>query len=112
MTVITPRVTRWPFGILIASLVPMLLLCAFITWYQLVFRPSGQERWGDAAVIFYLGAWSYPLSLLLLLVGCVWLYKLGREPLRKSLSFIISLLSANALALVAPFVLVLLFAAR
>ena len=41
----------------------------YVLWYIMVFRPSGEERWGDGASIFYLGAITYPLSLALLIVG-------------------------------------------
>lgn len=96
---------RWPNVLLAASIVPMALLCAFIVWYQFVFRPSGQERWGDAAAIFYFGALAYPVSLLLLFIGCIWLYRRGRERLRTSLSLTVGLLFLSALALVSPFLL-------
>ena len=60
---------NWSNILLGASVLPSGLLVAFISWYMLVFRPSGEERWGDGAAIFYLGAITYPLSILLLVAG-------------------------------------------
>ena len=60
---------NWSNIVLGASLLPSGLLVAFIAWYMFVFRPSGDERWGDGVVIFYLGAITYPLSILLLAIG-------------------------------------------
>ena len=60
---------NWSNAVLIASWVPSTLLVAYVLWYMLVFRPSGQEAWGDGATIFYLGALTYPLSLGLLILG-------------------------------------------
>ena len=62
---------NWSSFFLKASLVPSGLLLAFIAWFMLWHRPSGQERWGDGAAIFYLGVITYPLALLLLVVGTV-----------------------------------------
>ena len=45
------------------------MLLAYVIWYALVFRRSGDEAWGDGVSIFYLGALTYPVSLLLLLIG-------------------------------------------
>jgi len=60
---------NWSNIFLAASAVPSALLLAYVLWYALVFRPSGEEAWGDGVTIFYLGALTYPASLLLLLVG-------------------------------------------
>ena len=60
---------NWSNIILAASAAPSAVLLAYVLWYMLVFRPSGQEAWGDGVTIFYLGALTYPASLLLLLVG-------------------------------------------
>lgn len=63
------RNRNWSNIVLGASLLPSGLLVAFVSWYVFVFRPSGEEQWGDAVAIFYLGAITYPLSILLLVVG-------------------------------------------
>ena len=55
--------------VLAASAAPSAVLFAYVLWYTLVYRPSGQEAWGDAVSIFYLGALTYPLALLLLTLG-------------------------------------------
>ena len=60
---------NWSSIVLASSSFPSGLLLAYVLWYVLVFRPSGQEAWGDGVTIFYLGALTYPLSLFLLLVG-------------------------------------------
>ena len=60
---------NWSNILLATSAVPSALLLAYVLWYALVFRPSGQEAWGDGVSIFYLGVLTYPLSLLLLLIG-------------------------------------------
>ena len=60
---------NWSNILLATSAVPSALLLAYILWYALVFRPSGEEAWGDGVSIFYLGALTYPVSLLLLLIG-------------------------------------------
>jgi hypothetical protein len=60
---------NWSNIILAASSAPSALLLVYLLWYMLVFRPSGQEAWGDGATIFYLGVLSYPTSLALLVVG-------------------------------------------
>jgi hypothetical protein len=62
---------NWSHFFLKASLVPSGLLIAFIAWFMLWHRPSGQEQWGDGAAIFYLGVLAYPLSILLLVIGTV-----------------------------------------
>jgi hypothetical protein len=64
-----PHNRNWSSIVLAASLVPSGLLSAFIAWYMFWYRPSGQEQWGDGVAIFYLGVFTYPLSLLLLAVG-------------------------------------------
>lgn len=61
--------TGWAKALLVVSWIPSALLVAYIAWYTLVFRPSGQEAWGDGATIFYLGAITYPLSLGLITLG-------------------------------------------
>ncbi|GHE41465.1 hypothetical protein ACFOED_01645 [Vulcaniibacterium thermophilum] len=60
---------NWSNILLAASSVPSALLLAYVLWYMLVFRPSGQEAWGDGVTILYLGALSYPISLVLLATG-------------------------------------------
>lgn len=60
---------NWSSIVLGASVLPSGLLVAFISWYIFVFRPSGEEQWGDGVAIFYPGAITYPLSILLLAVG-------------------------------------------
>jgi hypothetical protein len=60
---------NWSNIILAASLVPSALMLAYVLWYMLAFRPSGQEAWGDGATIFYLGALAYPVALVLLSIG-------------------------------------------
>lgn len=52
-----------------ASVLPCNLLSIFILWYQYVFRPSGHEKWGDAAVIFYLAVLAYPITIGMVLVA-------------------------------------------
>ncbi|QSX79370.1 hypothetical protein [Agrilutibacter solisilvae] len=65
------RNCNWSNIVLGASLLPSGLLVGFICWYMFVFRPSGEEQWGDGVAIFYLGAVTYPLSIMLLAVGVV-----------------------------------------
>ena len=60
---------NWSKTFLVASWGPSALLVAYILWYMLIFRRSGQEVWGDGATIFYLGVLAYPLALLLLAIG-------------------------------------------
>ena len=60
---------NWSTILLGASLIPSGLLVAFVGWYVFVFRPSGEERWGDAVAIFYLGALTYPISIVLVASG-------------------------------------------
>jgi peptidoglycan biosynthesis protein MviN/MurJ (putative lipid II flippase) len=60
---------NWSNIVLALSSAPSAVLLAYLLWYMLDYRPSGQEAWGDGATIFYLGALSYPISLLLLVVG-------------------------------------------
>jgi hypothetical protein len=60
---------NWSNIVLVASWVPSATLVAYVLWYMLVYRPSGQEAWGDGATIFYLGALTYPVSFILLGVG-------------------------------------------
>ena len=62
---------NWPKIVLLASWAPTALLVIYILWFALVFRPSGQEAWGDGATIFYVGALCYPLSVALLIIGAV-----------------------------------------
>jgi len=101
---------NWSNTAFIASWVPNALLVAYIAWYMLVFRPSGQEAWGDGVTIFYLGVLTYPLSLILLLLG-TFLAVRGRRkhPNQPSLGPV--LFAVSVLLLVAPFV-ALLAAAR
>ena len=94
---------NWSNILLVASWIPSALLVVYILWYMLVFRPSGQEAWGDGATIFYLGALTYPLSLVLLGVGLFLAVRWRRKhPGLPSIGpglFVISVL-----LLVAPFV--------
>ena len=73
----------WPTIFLGASLVPSALLIGFILWFMFWYRPSGQERWGDAVAIARVGVLTYPASLLLLGMGAVIAL---RRPLSASLS--------------------------
>jgi hypothetical protein len=61
----------WSNALFIASCVPSVLLTAFILWFMLVARPSGQEQWGDSAIIFHLAAWTYSISLALIVAAIV-----------------------------------------
>ena len=60
---------NWSNILLAVSAVPSASLLAYVLWYALVFRPSGEEAWGDGVSILYLGALTYPVSLLLLVIG-------------------------------------------
>ena len=60
---------NWSIIVLALSSAPSAVLLAYLLWYMLVYRPSGEEAWGDGATIFYLGALTYPISLVLLVVG-------------------------------------------
>ena len=60
---------NWSNILLIASCIPSALLTAYVLWFMLVFRPSGEEHWGDGATIFYLGSLTYPLSLALIAIA-------------------------------------------
>jgi small-conductance mechanosensitive channel len=89
----------------------MLLLSAFIIWFQFALRRTGLEVWGDGAAILYLGAATYPASLLLLLIGSFWVSWVRRKaqesvPVLARVMFI-----ASVVALVLPwFLLVMLYA--
>ena len=97
---------NWPKIALLASWVPTALLVAYILWYMLVFRPSGQEAWGDGATIFYLGVFTYPLSLALLIIGAVLAIRWRRRnPGKPSAGPI--LFAVSWLLLFAPFVVLL-----
>ena len=101
---------NWSNTVLIASCVPSALLVAYIAWYMLVFRPSGQEAWGDGVTIFYLGVLTYPLSLALLIFGAFLAVRWRRKhPNRPSFGPV--LFAVSLLLLAAPFV-ALLAAAR
>lgn len=100
------RNRNWSNIVLGASLLPSGLLVAFISWYVFVFRPSGEEQWGDAVAIFYLGAIAYPLSILLLAVGVFlavrWRRKHPGRPTAGPLLF-----AASVALLAAPWLLLL-----
>jgi hypothetical protein len=70
---------NWSTVALAASSAPSALLLAYMLWYVLVYRPSGQEAWGDGARIFYLGTLTYPSSLILLLIGTVMAVRWRRQ---------------------------------
>jgi hypothetical protein len=55
----------------------MLLLCGFILWFQFAFRLSGQEAWGDAAMVFDLGVLTYPVSILCMTIAWFWARKIS-----------------------------------
>ena len=94
---------NWPKITLLASWIPTALLVAYILWYMLFFRPSGQEAWGDGVTIFYLAALTYPLSLALLVVAVVLAIRRRRRlPDQQSAGPI--LFTVSALLLLAPFV--------
>ena len=61
----------WPNSLLIAALVPMFLLYAITVLFFAYWRPSGNEQWGDGAIIFIVGAFAIPASLLLVLAGII-----------------------------------------
>jgi hypothetical protein len=88
--------------LIIAALFPMMLLCAFILWFQFAFRPSGLEAWGDAAWVFDLGVLTYPVSVLFMAIAWFWARKI-----RVSLSRF--LLASSFGALVLPWVLLFAF---
>ena len=62
------KIRTWSNALFIASCVPSVLLTAYILWFMLVVRPSGQER---SAIIFYLAAWSYSIWLALIVAAIV-----------------------------------------
>lgn len=70
---------NWPNILIAASLIPSTLLLAVMIWYILVFRPSGEERWGDGVIVLYLGAITYPLSIALLSFGTFLALRLTRK---------------------------------
>jgi heme/copper-type cytochrome/quinol oxidase subunit 2 len=49
----------------------MLLLSSLVIWFFTFYRPSGQERWGDGAILFYAFYVAYPITLLFTIVGAV-----------------------------------------
>jgi hypothetical protein len=61
----------WSNALFIASCVPSLFLTAYILWFMRVVRPSGQERWENSAIIFHLAAWTYSISLALIVAAIV-----------------------------------------
>ena len=61
----------WSNALFIASCVPSVLLTAYIFWFMRVARPSDQDQWGNSAIIFYLAAWSYAISLALIVAAIV-----------------------------------------
>lgn len=75
------RDPRWPQILIGASIVPMLMLSAYIIWFASVFRRSGRENWDDAVSIFNLGVLAYPISLLLLVAGCSGMFLLRSHDL-------------------------------
>ena len=89
-----------------AAIVPMALSCAALLWFFLVLRPSRQEHWGDGAILFYVAGVAYPTSLILILAGCVGLFRQGREIVRARLRMTVALLSAAGFSLIAPWLLV------
>lgn len=98
---------NWSNIVLAASLLPNSLFLAFVVWYIFGFRPSGEEQWGDAVVIFYLGAITFPFSVSLLVVGSVLAVRWRRinpaEPTAGPFLFVasVSLLASPWLLLVA-----------
>jgi hypothetical protein len=94
---------NWSNILLVASWIPSASLVAYVLWYMLVYRPSGQEAWGDGVTIFYLGALTYPLSLALLGIGTYLAVRWRRShpglPTVGPVLFLVSLL-----LLAAPFV--------
>jgi hypothetical protein len=96
-SLLEPKLTKhsiWPQVLVAASLFPMLFLCAFILWFHFIFRPSGQEAWGDAAWVFDLGVLTYPVSILCVTIAWLWARKIN-----VSLSRFLWTLSVGALAM-------------
>jgi hypothetical protein len=92
---------NWSIIFLAASLVPSSLLVAFILWFMLWYRPSGQEQWGDAAAIAHFGALTYPPSLLFLGIGSVLAFRCWRQHV-KNLAVARWLIAGSCLLLLAP----------
>ena len=94
---------NWSKTFLVASWAPSALLVAYILWYMLIFRPSGQEVWGDGATIFYLGVLAYPLALLLLAIGTYMSFRWHRRhPGQRTTDP--ALFAVSVVLLVVPFV--------
>lgn len=94
---------NWSKTFLIASWVPSALLAAYILWYMLIFRSSGEEAWGDGATTFYLGVLAYPLALLLLVTGTYLSYRWHRRnPKQRTTDP--ALFAVSVVLLVVPFV--------
>ena len=62
----------WPNALLIAALFPMFSLYGITAWFFAYWRPSGNEQWGDGAILFIVGAFAIPGSALLVLSGILW----------------------------------------
>ena len=61
----------WSNALFIASCLPSLFLTAYILWLMRVVRSSGQERLENSAIIFHLAAWTYSISLALIVAAIV-----------------------------------------
>ena len=56
----------------------MFLWVALMVWWFTYFRPSGHERWGDAAILFYAFFIASPITLLLGAVAGFWAHRVQR----------------------------------